>query len=221
MMDFERTAETPDTYHTTYLKPDPAREVLWRVLAGYLSSLVPPDSHVLELGAGYCHWINNVEAARRVAVDQWKDFPKHAAAGVEPLILDASQHLTTLAPHQFDVVLASNFLEHFELSVAERIVTDVFALLRPRGRFILIQPNFRYAWRRYFDDYTHRAVFTDISLCGLLRSVGFDIEISRGKFLPYSMREKGFLVAPWLIRAYLYSPIKPLAGQMLVVGRKA
>jgi SAM-dependent methyltransferase len=203
------------------LTPDPAREVLWRVLARYLSFLVPPEAHVLELGAGYCHWINNVAAARRVAVDQWKEFPQHAAAGVEALIMDASQHLTALARRQFDVVLASNFLEHFEAGVSERIVKDVFALLRPNGRFIVIQPNFRYAWRRYFDDYTHRAVFTDVSLSGLLRSVGFDIELSRGKFLPYSMREKGFLVAPWLIRAYLYSPIKPLAGQMLVVGRKA
>ena len=221
MMDHERTAETPDTYHSTYLTRDPAREVLWRALARYLSFLLPLEAHVLELGAGYCHWINNVEAARRVAVDQWKDFPEHAAPGVETWILDASRHLTTLAPQQFDVVLASNFLEHFEPSVAERIVTDVFGLLRPKGRFILIQPNFRHAWRRYFDDYTHRAVFTDVSLCGLLRSVGFDIELSRGKFLPYSMRDRGFLVAPWLIRAYLYSPIKPLAGQMLVVGRKA
>jgi hypothetical protein len=34
------------------------------------------------------------------------------------------------------------------------------------------------------------------------------------------MRESRVPIRPWLIRAYLSSPIKPMAGQMLVVAAK-
>ena len=40
------------------------------------------------------------------------------------------------------------------------------------------------------------------------------------RFLPYSMRESRLPVKPWLVRAYLRSPIRPLAGQMLLVAEK-
>jgi SAM-dependent methyltransferase len=117
-------------------------------------------------------------------------------------------------------VLASNVLEHFAPDVAGQIVGDVAALLRPGGRFIVIQPNFRYAAREYFDDYTHRAIFTDRSLPALLAAHGFAVDKVEPKFLPYSMQKRRVPVTAWLIKAYLHSPFRPLAGQMLVVGRK-
>jgi hypothetical protein len=40
------------------------------------------------------------------------------------------------------------------------------------------------------------------------------------RFLPYSMRETRLPLRPWLVRAYLRSPIRPRAGQMLVVAQK-
>ena len=57
-------------YHDVHLPEDPARAVVWRVIAEYLERWVPPEAHVLEVGAGYCSWINAVRAARKVAVDQ-------------------------------------------------------------------------------------------------------------------------------------------------------
>ena len=42
----------------------------------------------------------------------------------------------------------------------------------------------------------------------------------RPRFLPYSMRGSRVPVSFWLVKAYLNSPIKPKAGQMLVVARK-
>jgi hypothetical protein len=85
-------------------------------------------------------------------------------------------------------VLASNILEHFEPGVAASVVDDVGRMLKPGGRFIIIQPNFRYAAKHYFDDYTHRSVFTDVSLPNLLRAHGFAIDRVDPRFLPYSMR---------------------------------
>lgn len=208
------------TYHDVHLPEHPARQGVWRVIADYLAPWVPEDSHVVEIGAGHCHWINSVRASHRLAIDIWPDVDRFAGPGVESRVMDAGRELPTLPAAHFDVVLASNVLEHFEPDTASRIVREVAALLKPGGRVLLIQPNYRYAYRSYFDDYTHRAVFSDVSLANLLRSHGFRIDVSRPRFLPYSMRDVRGSVPPWLVRAYIRSPFKPRAGQMLVIATK-
>ncbi len=208
------------SYHAAHLVDDPRRARVWQVVARHLASHVAPDAHVLELGAGYCDWINNVPASRRVAVDVWPELPAHTAPGVEPMVLDISNGLHSLGDASFDVVLASNLLEHFAPDSAAAVVREVARLLRPAGRFILIQPNFRFAWRRYFDDYTHRSIFTDVSLPALLRAQGFSIIDVKPRFVPYSMQGVRIPIARWLVKAYLMSPFKPAAGQMLVIAQK-
>ena len=212
----------PDSggYHDVHLPDHPARAGVWRVIAGSLQQWVPTDGDVLEIGAGYCHWINAVSARTRVAVDIWDGVVRTAAAGVDARILDVAHDLRTLPAARFDAVLASNVLEHFEPDVAASVVSDVLALLKPGGRFLIVQPNFRYAYRSYFDDYTHRSVFTDVSLPNLLRTKGFRIELVQPRFLPYSMRNAAGTIPGWLVRAYLASPVKPFAGQMLVVASR-
>ena len=208
-------------YHEAHLPEDPARAVVWSVVADYLAPWMPANGAVVEIGAGYCAWINNVAAARRVAVDVWPEVARFAAPGVETRVLDASRELLTLGASSFDVVLASNILEHFEPGVAISVVEDVHRVLKPGGRLIIIQPNFRYAAKHYFDDYTHRSVFTDVSLPNLLRAHGFRIDRVQPRFLPYSMRGSRLPIRSWTVRAYLRSPIKPMAGQMLVIASKA
>jgi hypothetical protein len=211
----------PTAYHTVHLTEDSARPIVWRVLADYLASYMPPNGHVLELGAGFCYWINAVVAARKVAIDVWPDLSKYAASDVRCIQHDLSLGLPSFGDDRFDVVLASNVLEHFEPDVVSRLMGDIFACLRSHGRFVVIQPNFRFAYRRYFDDYTHRSIFTDIALSNLMRAHGFDIERLQPKFMPYSLRGSRLPIQAWLIRAYLHFPIKPLAGQMLVIGKKS
>jgi SAM-dependent methyltransferase len=215
-----RDARAAARYHAVHLPEDPARGIVWRVIADHLRSWIRPDDHVLEIGAGYCHWINAVRAARRVAIDQWPEFQAYAASGVETRVMNAATDLPTLGTGTFDVALASNVLEHFAPDTAAALVGEIAAVLRPQGRFLVVQPNFAYAYRQYFDDYTHRSVFTHVSLSNLMRAHGFRIEACHPRFLPYSLRGTRMPVRPWIVRAYLRSPVKPLAGQMLIVARK-
>jgi len=214
-------AGTVSGYHAAHLPEDPARAIVWKVVAEHLARWMPRAGHVLEIGAGYCEWINNVTAAVRVAVDIWPETARYAAPGVETKILDVSRDLASLGTSSFDAVLASNILEHFEPGVASSVVEDVARLLKPGGRLLIVQPNFRFAAKQYFDDYTHRSVFTDVSLPNLLRAHGFRIDHVQPRFLPYSMRDSRLPIRSWTVRAYLRSPIKPMAGQMLVVASKA
>ncbi|GIV83539.1 MAG: hypothetical protein KatS3mg052_0546 [Candidatus Roseilinea sp.] len=207
-------------YHAAHLTAHPARAGVWEVISAFVSPYIPANGHVLELGAGYCYWINHTRAARKVAIDLWERTPEFAAPDVEVLLHDLSTGLACLGDQQFDVILASNLLEHFELNVVLTLAEEIYHHLRSLGRLIIIQPNFYYAYRRYFDDYTHRSIFTHISLPNLLRAQGFRIEKVMPRFLPYSMRGLNMAVPAWLIRLYLASPFKPFAGQMLIVAQK-
>jgi SAM-dependent methyltransferase len=127
--------------------------------------------------------------------------------------------LSRFAEGRFDVVFASNLVEHLDRDDAARLVDESRRVLRDGGRLILLQPNFRLAPGRYFDDYTHVSIWTDQSLGDFLRSRGWSLEAVYARFLPLTLKSRGarltFLV-PWYLRA----PVKPLAGQMLVVARR-
>ena len=87
------------------------------------------------------------------------------------------------------------------------------------GLFGLVQPNFRLAPGRYFDDYTHRTIFTDVSLTDWLSASGFEIAASVPRFLPLTVKSRlGALT--FLVPLYLRSPWRPFAGQMFVLARR-
>lgn len=184
----------------------------------YLTQWIPTDGHILELAAGYCDLSNALVARRRVAIDISPSLPDHAGPGVEAIVGDATD-LSRFEASSFDVVLASNFLEHLDHAIVDSLLDQALRVLRPAGRLVLVQPNFRLVSRRYFDDYTHRTVFTDVSLSDRVASRGYEIERVEGRFLPFSMRSRlsfGYRLVPF----YLRLPYRPLAGQMLVVARR-
>ena len=95
-------------------------------------------SRVLEIGAGYCDWINQVRAAGRVAVDIWPEVARYAGSGVSAKVLDISRDLPTLGRAAFDIVLASNVIEHFEPEAAALLVRDIATVLAPGGRLLIV-----------------------------------------------------------------------------------
>jgi SAM-dependent methyltransferase len=115
-------------------------------------------------------------------------------------------------------IVASNVLEHLDWPELDTTCDEMLRVLKPGGRVILIQPNFRLKPGTYFDNYTHRSIHTDRSLPGYLTVRGFDIEHVEGRFLPFTMASRlsfGYKLTP----LYLKLPWRPIAGQMLVVGR--
>jgi SAM-dependent methyltransferase len=203
-------------YFETRLAPNANRTKVWRHICAYLRRWIAPDADVLELGAGWCDFANNIPARRVVAMDLDGAVTRAAAAHVTPIVGDCAD-LSRFDPGSFDVVFASNLLEHLERAAASRLLSEARRVLRPGGRLLLLQPNFRLNPGRYFDDFTHVAIYTDVSLGDYLSSEGWTVTDVRPRFLPLTLKSRGsrltFLV-PW----YLRSPVKPLAGQMLVVA---
>lgn len=206
---------TDDTYHNTRFQSDPRRRVLWQALvAGEFQKQIPRDGTVLELGAGYGEFINSIKARRRLAVDQWPGMLQHLEAGVEGLVTRVNQ-LDGVAENSVDYVFASNCFEHVTQADLVECLAQLRRKMKPGAMLTVVQPNFKYCAREYFDDYTHVSIYTEKGLCDLLAANGFKIVRCVPRFMPFSI--KGSLpVHPWLIRLYLMSPFKPFAKQMLI-----
>lgn len=208
-----------DGYYRTRFRYDKNREVVWREIIRYLEKFIPKEGTVLDLGAGYCDFINQVRTLDRYALDVNENLSKYAAAGVKPLVGKAEEVLERFANNSVGLVFSSNFLEHLNWSEIERVTFQVGRILSEGGRWIILQPNFKYAYRSYFDDYTHRTIFTETSLSDYLVSEGFILEQKSAKFLPLSFYSR--LPKPaFLVRIYLRLPFKPWGRQMLIIVRK-
>ncbi|MDR0732575.1 MAG: class I SAM-dependent methyltransferase [Dysgonamonadaceae bacterium] len=85
---------------------------LWRVLCKhYFSRYVDKEACVLDMAAGYCEFINNIEAKKKIAVDINPDTVRYAGADVQ-IIRAKSSELEGIASNSIDVVFISNFFEH-------------------------------------------------------------------------------------------------------------
>jgi SAM-dependent methyltransferase len=208
-----------DAYYRTRFPDTPSRRRLWPVLAAYLQRrFIPDDPVLLDLGAGYCYFANNVRAKEKHAVDVTEAVLSYAAPDVVAHVC-SSAALDDLADSHFDVVFASNLLEHLDRETLAGTLREIRRVLRPGGRVIVIQPNFRLCFRRYFDDYTHVQVFTDRSLADMLSSYGLEPVEVVPRFLPFSVDSR-LPAWPWLLALYLKLPYRPAAGQMLVVAER-
>jgi SAM-dependent methyltransferase len=205
-------------YHEVRLSHDPRRDVLWRALwRGYFRQLIGPDDCVLDIGCGHGAFINSVVARKRIGLDSWPGFPAYLEVGVEPIVGSAIE-VGELVKEPVDFAFASNLFEHLTQADLILLLRGLRKILSSRGTLNIIQPNFRYAYREYFDDYTHVTVYTDVGLCDLLRTCGFEIIDVKPRFLPLTIKSR-LPVRESLIRAYLASPIKLIGKQMLIRAR--
>jgi SAM-dependent methyltransferase len=179
---------------------------------------IPRDGSVLDVGAGFCTFINQVRARRKVAVDANPEVAKYCAPDVQFVETDDLASANLGEP--FDVVFVSNFLEHLEsLNHVLQFLADVQKVLTPDGRLIILQPNFALIGPAYFNFIDHSTVLTDTSLTEGLNVTGYEVLYLKRRFLPYTVKSK-LPSAPWLVWLYLRVPIAQyiLGKQSLIVA---
>lgn len=205
-------------YFETRLEKDARRDVVWKTLwEAFFAKRIDPSDAVLELGAGWGSFINQVKARRRVAVDLWPGLRDQVETGVE-VVVGSATDLAFLEDQSIDFAFASNLLEHLTREDCTKLVLGLKPKLSHKGTLNLVQPNFKYCAPQYFDDFTHVTVFSHVSLCDFLEANGYEIVDCRPRFLPLTVKSR-LPTWPSLIKAYLASPFKPLAGQMYVSAR--
>jgi SAM-dependent methyltransferase len=204
-------------YYKTRYSYNKSREKVWKAICGYLEKYITGHSAVLDLGSGYCDFINNIPASTKYAVDSDLSSKQYCGAGINFLNLNVTD--IDFKENSFDVVFASNLLEHLNDADLDTLIKKVFLCLREKGRIILIQPNYYYSYRNYWDDFTHVKAFSHQSLSDYLIAKGFKIIKVEKKFLPFSFKS----ILPksyFLTKLYLNFFWHPFAKQMLIVAEK-
>jgi ubiquinone/menaquinone biosynthesis C-methylase UbiE len=202
-------------YFETRLRHDPRREVLWRTLyRHHFSHLIAQTDCVLDLGAGHGHFINQVVARRAIALDAWGGFVDYLRPGIEARVGDVTD-LSFISVASIDFVFASNVFEHISQEEFASVLLQLKRVLTARGTINILQPNYYYAYREYFDDYTHKSIYSHTSICDFLETQGYRVVECQPRFLPLTVKSR-LPVSPFLIRLYLSSPWKPLGKQMFI-----
>ena len=117
-----------------------------------------------------------------------------------------------------DFAFASNLFEHLTQDEFRMALDALRPKLSTIGTLTILQPNYRYAFREYFDDFDHKSIYTHVSLPDYLTANGYEVFRVEPRFMPLSVKSR-LPVTPFLIRAWLAAPIKPMGKQMLVRAR--
>jgi SAM-dependent methyltransferase len=196
---------------------------LWRQLCDdFFSRYVPEDACVVDLGAGYCDFVNNVRAERRIAIDVNPDTAKFAAPGVEVIALRLDRIGEAVDPESVDVAFASNVFEHLRSPGALlEVLGEIRLALRPGGRLLVLQPNVRLVGGAFWDFFDHTLPLTEKGMVEALTVAGFRIVECRARFLPFTTKSR---LPKWPVLVWLYLRL-PIAQflfgkQMFVVAER-
>ena len=164
------------------------RNKVWQILATeFFSRWIKPSDRVLDLGCGYCQFINHIPCAEKYGMDLNPAATEHAAGNVTVMQQDCS----TTWPFDddfLDVVFTSNFFEHLPTKTAlEDTIREAMRCLKPGGLLIAMGPNIRYLAGNYWDFFDHHLALTERSLLEALEKAGFAAVKSIPRFLPFTM----------------------------------
>ena len=178
------------------------RDAMWMILCrDFFQHYVVSTSHVLEIGAGYCEFINNIQSEYKTAVDINPDIKNYAASNVNT-VLNSTNLMSDIADNSVDMVFASNLFEHLTREEILATFREVYRVLAPGGRFMVLQPNIRFCAKDYWMFFDHITPIDDRALVEALEINGFEIIEVIERFLPYTTKSR-LPKSLFLIQLYL------------------
>jgi SAM-dependent methyltransferase len=211
-----------EVYEQRFDEQDQARkEAIWRELGKFLQRYIAADARVVDIACDLGYFIRNIRAAERWATDI-----RDVGATLPPdvhFIRASGLDLADVLPNDsFDLAFFSNYLEH--LASTEAVLEQLrvaFALLKPGGKVLILQPNIRLIGGSYWDFIDHQTALTEKSLAEAAVMAGFKTKQVIARFLPYTTKSR-LPQHPLLVRAYLHFPPAWLffGKQTLYLGEK-
>ncbi|MCB1144240.1 MAG: class I SAM-dependent methyltransferase [Leptospiraceae bacterium] len=213
--------ETREMYQNRFRETLVFRDKMWKILCkNFFQKFIPEESVVLEVAAGYCEFINNIHAQKKIAVDINTDTKERANKDIE-VIINKSSDLSGIQSNTVDVVFMSNFLEHIPKEEILLTFKEVNRILKKNGKLLILQPNIKFVGNDYWMFFDHITPLDHHSLTEALLLTGYRIDTCIPRFLPYTTQSalpKSLL----LIKIYLMLPFlwRFFGGQTFVIAGK-
>ena len=208
-------------YRFKDVKPELKNKV-WKVIANFIYKKLDEPISVLDPAGGMCEFINNVPCKKKTTIDLNESFiKKHADSDVDIIIGNCLK--VDLHNETFNGVFVSNFLEHLNSAEeASDFLNKMYNSLKPGGQIAIIGPNFKYAYKKYFDISDHKLILTHLSLLELLHEAKFEIKYCFPRFLPFSF-SSNLPIKGWLVFLYLKMPFVwfVFGEQFLIIAKKS
>lgn len=210
-------------YFSTRLKEDKSRTAFRPIISKYIQNFIWDDKIILELACWYWDFINNIKAKSKNAIDIYENSIKYLNKDVEFISGDLSLAWREQSYNNkyFDVIFASNFLEHLDDNWLDNVMMGINKIIKNDWLLIIVQPNYRYMYKDYFDDYTHKKVFTHVSLIDFLESNWFKVIHCEKKFLPWTLKKNKLPIrlSTILLKIYFKLPFR-IWWQMFLISKK-
>ncbi|MBR9677221.1 class I SAM-dependent methyltransferase [Candidatus Woesearchaeota archaeon] len=182
------------------------RKELYKILCNdFYQQYIPKNAVLLEIGAGYCEFINTIKAKKKIAVDLNPDIKSFAKKDVQ-VILTSSTNLKKIKSSSIDVVYTSNLFEHIKKDDIIKTVSEIHRVLKKGGKILILQPNIRYCYKDYWMFFDHITPLDDRSVVEILEINNFRIVENRPKFLPYTTISR-LPKSGLLLKIYLRIPL--------------
>lgn len=209
-------------YHVRFKGRLEYRNEVWRTLIrDYFQQYIHPRDIVLDLGAGYGEFINNIQCGKKYAMDLNPEVVRRVNEGVTVIMQDCTKPWP-LSDGSVDIIFTSNFFEHLpDKQALARTLGEARRCLKPNGRLIAMGPNIKYIPGLYWDFLDHTLPLTEHSFSEALVHQGFRIEKCLDKFLPFTMAN-GPQYPVFLIALYLRLPLawRIFGKQFLIVAAR-
>lgn len=186
----------------------------------FLQHYIRPDSSVVDIGGGYCEFLNSVLAKEKHLIDLNPEAKLFAKGNIQIHHLDITQASAQEFGVKADYCFVSNFFEHLpDFHALLRVLNFIKSILKPNGQLIIIQPNYRYAYKEYFDFIDHMLPISDRSLKEAVQAVGYKVDVLIPRFLPFSTKSR--VTSLLALKVYLKMPFvwRFFGKQLFMVAR--
>jgi SAM-dependent methyltransferase len=145
---------------------------------------IAKGAKLLDIGCGRGEFLRGFISCgvKGYGVDRSRSAERYCP-GAELRIGDLEKDGIPYPDNFFDVTYSKSVIEHFHNP--EILVQEMFRVLKPGGLAITLCPDWEFNYKMYFEDYTHRTPFMQVSLRDIHLIHGFDaVEVERFRQLP-------------------------------------
>lgn len=100
-----------------------------------------------------------------------EDAKSELLKGIEVKYADIEKDKFPFASNTLDFVFSKSVIEH--LKIPDNFIKEIYRVLKPGGRAIIMTPDWQSQMKIFYNDYTHVHPYTKIGLESLLKIFGF------------------------------------------------